>query len=109
MLGIKVKCDQVANTVHLSQWAYIDTILHHFNFADLKPLSTPMDVQVKLTSEQAPASVAEFAAMHDIPYRKVVSALNWAALAMRPNISFAVSTVARFTSNPGPAHWEAIK
>jgi len=109
MLGIEVKRDRAANTVHLSQRAYIDTILHHFNFTNLKPLSTPMDVQVKLTSEQAPASAAEFAAMRDIPYHEAVGALNWAALATHPDISFTVSTVARFTSNPGPAHWEAVK
>jgi hypothetical protein len=47
--------------------------------------------------------------MHDIPYHKAVGALNWAALATCPDISFAVSTVARFSANPGPAHWEAVK
>ena len=30
-------------------------------------------------------------------------------LATQPDIAFAVSTVARFASNPGPAHWEAVK
>ena len=109
MLGIEVKRDRAAGTVHLSQRAYIDSILHCFNFTDLKPLSTPMDVQAKLTSEQAPASAAKFAAMRDIPYREAVGALNWAALATRPDISFAMSTVARFASKPGPAHWEAVK
>ena len=39
----------------------------------------------------------------------VVGALNWAALATRPDIAFAVATVARFASNPGIAHWEAVK
>jgi len=109
MLGIEVKCNRVAGTIHLSQQAYIDTILKHFNLADAKPLSTPMDVQTRLMSEQAPASTAEFAAMCDVPYCKAVSALNWAALAMCPDISFAVSTMAQFALNPGPAHWEAVK
>ena len=62
------------------------------------------DVQAKLTSEQAPACAAKFAAMRDIPYHEAVSVLNWAALATRPDISFAVSTVAHFAPNPGPAH-----
>ncbi len=68
-----------------------------------------MDVQARLTSEQAPASVAEFATMHNIPYCEAVGTLNWAALATCPDISFAVSTMARFASNPSPAHWEAVK
>jgi hypothetical protein len=47
--------------------------------------------------------------MRDVPYRKAVGALNWAALATHPDITFAISTVARFAASPGPAHWEAIK
>jgi hypothetical protein len=68
-----------------------------------------MDTQTRLSSEQAPKSAAEFAAMRDVPYRDAVSALNWAALSTRPDIAFAVSTVARFAANPGPVHWEAVK
>ena len=49
MLGIEVKRDHAAGTIHLSQCAYIDSILNHFNFANHKLLSTPMDVQVKLS------------------------------------------------------------
>ena len=66
MHGIEVKCVHKAGTIHLSQLAYIDSILHCYNFADLKLLLTLMDVQVKLTSEQAPASAAEFSTMQDI-------------------------------------------
>jgi Reverse transcriptase (RNA-dependent DNA polymerase) len=109
MLGIEIKRDCAAGTIHLSQRAYIDAILHRYNFADLKPLSTPMDVQVHLSSEQAPASATECAIMHDVPYREAVGALNWAALSTRPDIAFAVATVVRFASNPGPVHWEAVK
>ncbi len=47
--------------------------------------------------------------MHDVPYRKAVSALNWAALATRPDIAFAVTTVAWFSANPGMAHWGTVK
>jgi len=45
----------------------------------------------------------------NIPYCKAVGALNWAALATRPDIAFAVAMVACFAANPGPAHWKAIK
>jgi hypothetical protein len=76
---------------------------------DIKSLSTPMDTQVHLSTEQAPASAANFALMRDVPYREAVGTLNWAALATRPNITFAVATVARFAANPGPVHWEAVK
>jgi Reverse transcriptase (RNA-dependent DNA polymerase) len=109
MLSIEIKYDHEASTIHLLQCTYIDAILHHYNFADLKPLSTPMDVQVRLSSEQAPVSTAECAIMCNMPYHKAVGALNWAVLSTCPDIAFAVMTVAHFTSNPGPVHWEAIK
>ena len=109
MLGLEIKCDREAGTIHLSQGAYIDSILHHYHFDDLKPLSTPMDTSFRLTSEQAPTSTAEHAIMHHVPYREAVGALNWAALATRPNIAFSVATVARFAANPRPPHWEAVK
>jgi len=109
MLGIEVKRDRSGCMVHLSQRAYIDAILRRYHLSDLKPLSTPMDHQVRLSSDQAPASAAECVMMRDVPYREAVGALNWAALATRPDIAFAVTTVARFAANPGPAHWEAVK
>ena len=76
---------------------------------DVKPVSTPFDTQVRLTLEQALADAAEFAVMRDVPYREAVGALNWAALTTRPDIAFAMSTVARFSANPGMAHWTAVK
>src|SRR5713226_8162921 len=109
MLGIEIRRDREAGTVHLSQWAYLDSILRRYHLADLKPLSMPMDTSTRLTTEQAPASAAEHAIMHDVPYREAVSTLNWAALATCPDIVFAVTTVACFAANPGPAHWDAVK
>jgi hypothetical protein len=104
MLGIEVKHDCEGRTVHLSQWAYIDAILRYYHFDNLKPLSTPMDHQVCLSSEQAPASAAKFAMMCDVPYHKAVGALNWAVLATCPDIAFTVAMVACFAANPGPTH-----
>ena len=74
MLGIEIRRDREGHTIHLSQRAYIDAILHRFNFIDIKPLSTPMDTQIRLTIEQSPKDAAEFAAMRDVPYREAVEA-----------------------------------
>ena len=49
------------------------------------------------------------AVQHDVPYHEAVGALNWAVLVTRPNILFAVFTVAHFALNLEPAHWEAVK
>src|SRR6266436_3155482 len=68
-----------------------------------------MDTSIRLTNKQAPESTAEHAIMRDVPYCETVGALNWAALATHPDIAFAVTTIARFTANPRPTHWDAIK
>jgi hypothetical protein len=104
MLGVEIKQDREAKTVHLSQHAYIDSILRCYMFDDLKPLSSPMDPAIQLTSDQSPATTAEHAIMRDKPYREAVGTLNWAALTTHPDIAFAVATVARFAANPSILH-----
>jgi hypothetical protein len=33
----------------------------------------------------------------------------YAAVGIQPDISFTVQTLSQFMSNPGPAHWTAVK
>ncbi len=63
MLGIEIRWDRKASTIHLSQHAYINSILCHYHLADLKPLSTPMDTSTQLTVKQALVSTTEHTAM----------------------------------------------
>jgi len=93
-----------ACTIHLSQHAYLNSILHCYNFTDIKSLSMPMDTQAQLTFKQAPSIPAEFAVMHDIPYHEAIGTLNWAVLTICPDITFAIATVVCFGANPRPMH-----
>jgi hypothetical protein len=47
--------------------------------------------------------------MEKYPYREAVGSLLWIANGTRPDIAFSVSQVAKFMSNPGMEHWEAVK
>ena len=109
MLRLEIQHNCVSSTMHLSQCAYIDSILCCYNLADLKLLSMPMDTLIWLLTKQAPTSAVECMVMHDVLYHKAVSVLNWAMLATHLDITFTVATVAKFTANPSPAHWEAVK
>ncbi|KAG5715707.1 hypothetical protein E4T56_gene198 [Termitomyces sp. T112] len=109
LLGIEIKRDRHHHTISLSQRSYIDSILRRYGLEDLKPLSIPMDTQTRLSSSQSPATTAEFAQMRDIPYHEAVGSLMWACLGTRPDIAFAVTTLSRFTKNPGMPHCEAVK
>lgn len=42
ILGLQVKRDRSARTLHLSQQHYIETILERFNVSDLRPTKSPL-------------------------------------------------------------------
>jgi hypothetical protein len=48
-------------------------------------------------------------AMSNVPYASAVGSLMYAQVCTRPDLSFAVSVLGRYLSNPGHAHWVAAK
>jgi hypothetical protein len=46
--------------------------------------------------------------MADKQYRSALGGLMWAQVATRPDLSYAVNTLTRFQTNPGPGHWKAL-
>jgi hypothetical protein len=109
ILGIEVKRIREERKIFLSQRSYIDSILRRYGLDELKPVSIPMDTNVRLNSSQSPTTTDDIAAMRNVPYHEAVGSLMYASLGTRPDITFAVQTVSRFTANPGMAHWEAVK
>ena len=87
----------------------MDAIITKYNFADLKPVSIPMDPNIQLSHTQTPKSVVEIACMKHIPYWAAIGSLMHLAVGTWPDIVFAVSTVAQFSMDPGLLHWEAMK
>ena len=109
LLGIKVTRNHKEWTIALSQWSYLESITRCFGFDELKPISSPMEPHIKLTNTQSPSTGAEYTTMQHIPYCEAVSSLMYTALGTRPDISYAISTVSCFCSNPGMLHWEAVR
>ena len=68
-----------------------------------------METSIWLTSAQSPSTTEEIARMHNVPYHEAVGSLMYASLGTRPDITYAMQTISRFTKNPGAAHWEAVK
>src|SRR5271168_2320015 len=56
----------------------------------------------------SPKMDSEKKAMGDKPYRLVLGSVMWGQLATRPDLSFSVSLLAHFQSNPGIEHWSAL-
>ena len=57
----------------------------------------------------SPQNSAEAAEMCQYPYISIVGSLIYLALTTRPDIANATRVLARFNSNPGLAHWQAVK
>src|SRR6266511_3471556 len=109
ILGIEVLRIREEKQLLLSQRSYIDSILRRYGLEDLRPVSTPMDPNTRLTSAQSPNTTEEFACMQNIPYHEAVSSLMYASLSTRSNITYVVQTVSHFSTKLGPKHWEAVK
>ncbi|KAJ3473654.1 hypothetical protein NLI96_g12893 [Meripilus lineatus] len=109
LLGFEITRDRPARTIHLSQRAYLTDIISRFNLTDSYPLSIPIPPGTMLSIEQSPQTAEEIQDMKMVPYRELIGALMYASIGTRPDISFSVSLLAQFMSNPGRAHWEAAK
>ena len=109
LLGIHITRDFEKQTISLSQHQYIVDMSDHFGFSTCSPVSTPMDPGLRLTPEMGATSDEDKAFMLTIPYLSAVGALMYLGLTSRPDISNAVGILSRFSANPGPAHWKAVK
>ena len=95
----------------LSQQAYLKKVLENFGMRDSKPVPTPLAQHFKLLSDQMPKTEEEEeeAYIRKIPYASVLGSIMYAMFCSRPDLSYAVSMLSRFMSNPGKKHWFALK
>jgi hypothetical protein len=108
-LGMRVRQDLQAGTVVLDQEKYVENVLKRFGFAECRPVSTPAVAGHRLTKEMCPATDEEKAAMAGKPYASLFGSLMYAMVGTRPDIAFIVGCAGRYLSNPGDAHWDALK
>nr|AAV44166.1 putative polyprotein [Oryza sativa Japonica Group] len=80
----------------------IEEVLSRFGYSDCKPVPTPYDPSVLLRKNQR-------IARDQLRYSQIIGSLMYLASATRPDISFAVSKLSRFVSNPEDDHWQALK
>jgi len=109
VLGIEIERDRDRRKIHLNQQQYIENVLQRYNMTDCKPVSTPMEASVKLTKSDAAVTNKQKQEMSAVPYQSAVGSLMYAMTCTRSDIAYAVSTVSRYCSNYGTAHWTAVK
>ena len=108
-LGIAFSRDRTARTITLSQTAFVDKIVSCFNLSDAHPCDMPMVAGLVLRrpdkSIPVPPEVAEWRAR--TPYRALVGALNYLAVATHPDVVYAVGCLSSFMDCYTPEHWSA--
>jgi hypothetical protein len=94
--------------IAISQRQYAVNMLEQYGMSDCKPVSTPMLPGLSLTKEMGAKSEDESKHLKGT-YISAVGSLMYLAIQTRPDISYAVGVLARFNSNPGEAHYSALK
>ena len=99
-IGLEV--ERTNDGIFLNQQKYAQDLLDKYGMLDSKPISTPMEVNVKLCS--AISKELEDVTM----YRQLIGSPIYLTLT-RPDITYAVSVISRFMQKPKKPHLEAIK
>lgn len=99
---LNIKLIKADGGITLSQSHYVEKVLKRFGFSECKPSPTPYDPSVTLRKNKR-------IGLDQLRYSQIVGSLMYLAGATRPDISFAVSKLSRFMSNPGTDHWHALE
>jgi len=107
-LGLDVTRDRIQRTLTLSQEQYTLDVLerHGMSPATVNACETPLSLSAHLTRADSPTTPDSALGTK---YRDAVGCIQWLAGATRPDLAFAAQYLARFSSNPGAAHWREVK
>lgn len=109
VLGIRLTRDRKSGIISIDQTQYLLDVLDRFRMSDCNPVSTPLDLNQKISLKFCPKSDDEREEMANVPYEQLIGCLQFAAQVTRPDICFAVNLLSRYKANPGKAHWGAAK
>jgi hypothetical protein len=99
-LGFEV--DRTKQGIFLGQQKYAKDLLQRYGMLDCKPISTPMDSNVRLQEDEGKE-------LEDVTmYRQLVGSLIYLTLT-RTNISNLVGVVSRYMSDPKKPHLDAVR
>ena len=105
-LGLKVVQDKESGGVYIGQPAYYyaEKVLQQFGMEKAKTVTTPVDASVKLVK-----ATEDDECVDQQLYQSAVGSLLNLSTATRPDITYAVSNVAKYSAKPTKHHWIAVK
>jgi len=105
-LGVRIKRDRSTKRLEIDQSRYVLEIVARFGLSDanqaLTPLPTGADVHLEKYEGQASKADIKL-------YQQMIGSLLYVQIGPRPDISFAVSRLAQYASNPSPHHIRLAK
>jgi hypothetical protein len=112
ILGMQVQRDREHQLINLSQNVYIDKVAQKYRInpqPSAKKL-VPITKSAYETIVDPTSTPAKSIADHKtkFPYRNALGALLYANMCCRPDISFAISTLASHCADPKLMHWNAL-
>lgn len=102
-----MKFEREKDKIKLSLPNHIKHGLEELGLLECKTSVTPLTPNLKLR-DASDIDHARFKKLN-INYRSAIGLLNHIAQLTRPDISFAVSSLARFSVKPGMTHWHEVK
>ncbi len=103
-LGISIERDEEKKSLYMHQKQYITSMIEKFGLSNCKVVSTPADINVKLTKDEEGGTPVD-----PVKYQSIVGSLLYVAIATRPDIAQAVGVVSKFNSKPSQTHLSAAK
>jgi hypothetical protein len=109
VLGIRISRDRDSKLIYLDQENYLEKVLKRFKMKDFRPVSTPVSKGTILNKSMCPTNKTKLEEMIAVLYAQAVGSLMYTMTSTRLDICYAVGLVSRYQSNPGKAHWQAVK
>ena len=108
ILGMGIHHDKDRNIIYMTQQQYIEASVKVFAKYGINEFQTPMEDRVQFSKSQQPKPGSpEALQVGTYPYRELIGTLLWVSNDTRPDVTYPVNTLAKFTHNPGLIHWHA--
>ena len=92
--------DKIRNIIYITQQQYIEYIVELFRKYGISEFRTPMDERQHYSKSQMPKEGSpEALLMATLPYRELIGSLLLVLNGTRPDVTYSVNTLTKFTSN----------
>ena len=95
--------NEKSGEVWIGQPAYTENLLEKFGMSESKPVSTPVDPSVTLVK-----ATEDDHCFDQQLYQSAIGSLLYLSVGTRPDITYSVSVMSRFSAKPTQNHWTAV-